>query len=85
MTRWRDRGSDYAVSNAEGGEAMKLVRDTVGIDLDPAAAIATAALLQAVQGGNVGQADRILLNLTGGGLREVREDLGFTPLKPLNG
>ena len=44
-------GTMYAVSNAEGGEAMKLVRDTVGIDLDPAAAIATAALLQAVQGG----------------------------------
>jgi cysteate synthase len=74
-------GAMYAVSNAEGGEAMKLVRDTIGIDLDPAAAIATAALLQAVQGGNIGQADHILLNLTGGGYERVREDLEIHPVE----
>ena len=34
----RDRGNMYPVSNAEGGEAMKLLHDTEGIDMDPAAA-----------------------------------------------
>jgi cysteate synthase len=68
-------GNMYAVSNAKGTEAMKLVLDTVRIDLDPAAAIATAALVQGVEGGIVARADHILLNLTGGGYERVREDL----------
>jgi len=74
-------GEMYAVSNAEGGEAMKLILDTVGIDPDPAAAIATAALIQGVRGGIVGQADHVLLNITGGGYERVREDLEIHPIE----
>jgi cysteate synthase len=74
-------GNMYAVSNTDGTRAMKLVLDTVGIDLDPAAAIATAALVQAVEGGFVARTDHILLNLSGGGYERVREDLDMYPIE----
>ena len=75
-------GTMLPVSNAEGKEAMKLLRDTEGIDLDPAAAIATAALIDAVENGTVGSAEHILLNLTGGGYKRVREDYTMHPVEP---
>ena len=61
---------------------MKLLRDTEGIDLDPAAAIATAALIGAVEEGTVGATEHILLNLTGGGYERVREDFIIHPVEP---
>jgi cysteate synthase len=61
---------------------MKLFRDTEGIDLDPAAAIATAALVGAVEKGAVDAGDHILLNLTGGGYERVREDFTIHPVDP---
>ncbi|HJK12953.1 MAG TPA: cysteate synthase, partial [Methanocorpusculum sp.] len=45
-------------------------------DLDPAAAVATAALISAVASGAVDSQDTITLNITGGGYARVREDLG---------
>jgi cysteate synthase len=75
-------GLMYSVSNGEGAEAMKRIRETVGIDLDPAAAIATAALVQAVERDTVGQNDHILLNLTGGGYERIREDFTLCPVSP---
>lgn len=76
------RGLMYNVTNAEGAGAFNLIRDTVGIDPDPAAAIATAALLQAVETGAVGVSDHILLNLTGGGYERIREDYVLYPVEP---
>ena len=68
----RPDGLMYSVTNAEGADAMKRIRETVGIDLDPAAAIASAALVQAVERNMVGRDDHILLNLTGRGIRAHR-------------
>jgi cysteate synthase len=68
------RGEMYAISNRQGAEAQKLVRETVGIDPDPAAAIATAALIEALETGKIRHNDHILLNLTGGGYERVKED-----------
>jgi len=75
-------GLMYSVTNAEGRSAMTMVRDTLGIDLDPAAAVATAALIQAVEAGTVNVSDRILLNLTGGGYERIREDFTLWPVEP---
>ena len=75
-------GTMLSVSNAAGAGAMKLLLDTEGIDLDPAAAIATAALIGAVEKGAVGSTDHILLNLTGGGYERVREDFTMHPVEP---
>ncbi len=78
-------GLMYSVSNAEGAEAFKLIRETVGIDPDPAAAIATGALVRAAENGLVGGNDHILLNITGGGYERVKEDFGLHPVEPVAG
>ncbi|MGB7789018.1 cysteate synthase [Methanoregula sp.] len=75
-------GIMYGISNACGADAEKLIRDTVGIDPDPAAAIATAALVQAVEKDIIGAGDHILLNLTGGGYERIREDFTLHPVSP---
>jgi len=75
-------GAMYRVSNAEGQAALKLVRDAEGIDLDPAAAIATAALMQARDQGIIPADAHILLNLTGGGYERIREDFELHPIEP---
>jgi cysteate synthase len=74
-------GRMYAVSNEEGRKAAQLLHDTEGIDPDPAAAVATAALLQAAETGAVGRDDLILLNITGGGYDRIREDYTLYPLE----
>jgi cysteate synthase len=76
------QGYMYRVPNSEGAAAQKLIRDTLGIDPDPAAAIATAALLQAVEKNIAGQDDHILLNLTGGGYERIREDFTLNSISP---
>ena len=75
-------GEMYGITNASGASADKLIRETVGIDPDPAAAIATASLLDAVETNKVGRSDHILLNLTGGGYERIREDFVLSPVSP---
>ncbi len=75
-------GTMYSVSNAAGSDAMKLARETLDIDLDPAAAVATAALVQAIEKHRVKPDDHILLNITGGGYERIREDFTLHPLTP---
>ncbi|MFA5237180.1 MAG: cysteate synthase [Methanoregula sp.] len=74
-------GCMYPVSNEEGRKAAQLLRDTEGIDPDPAAAVATAALVQAAEAGAIGSDDLILLNITGGGYDRIREDYTLYPLE----
>ncbi len=74
-------GRMYAVSNGEGRAAAQILRDTEGIDPDPAAAVATAALMRATETGAIGRDDIILLNITGGGYDRIREDYTLYPLK----
>lgn len=76
------RGEMYAVSNAAGRAAEKHIRDAEGIDPDPAAAVAAAALMQAVEAQTIGKDDTILLNITGGGYERIREDYTLYPLEP---
>ena len=75
-------GSMYGIANAAGAKAEKLIRDTIGIDPDPAAAIATAALVEAVEKNIIDPGDHILLNLTGGGYERIREDFSLCALSP---
>lgn len=76
------QGYMYGITNAEGAQAGKLIRDTVGIDPDPAAAIATAALVKAVEKDIIRADDHILLNLTGGGYERIREDFTLYNVNP---
>ncbi|MGC9444940.1 MAG: cysteate synthase [Candidatus Methanospirareceae archaeon] len=67
-------GLTYGITNAEAREAERLFEDNEGIDLDPAASVAVASLQKAVDDGVVKREDRILLNITGGGYKRLKED-----------
>ncbi|HOI58419.1 MAG: cysteate synthase [Methanoculleus sp.] len=75
-------GRMYAVANDEAQSARRLFADTEGIDLDPAAAVAVASLVRAVEEGLVGPDDHILLNVTGGGYERAAEELDRYPVEP---
>jgi cysteate synthase len=75
-------GRMYGITNREAREAQKLAEEVEGIDLDPAASVAVASLLQATEEGEVGREDLVLLNLTGGGYERIREDHPVHLLSP---
>jgi cysteate synthase len=67
-------GTMYGITNDEAKEAEKLFEGEEGIDLDPAASVAVASLLKAVDDGVVKREDTILLNITGGGYKRLKAD-----------
>ncbi|QLC50812.1 cysteate synthase [Methanolobus zinderi] len=78
-------GMMYAVSNDEASASQSLFEKTEGIDINPAAAVAVAALVQAVEGGNVLPEDRIVLNITGGGQKRLMQDYPVRQIEPSAG
>lgn len=76
------QGAMYAVTNEEATQAARLFEDVEGIDLDPAAAVATAALIKAVEKGVIPLQDIVLLNVTGGGKERLFKEHKITYLKP---
>jgi len=75
-------GSMYAVSNDEARAAAKLFSDLEEIDLDPAAAVCTASLVQACGTGKIDRRKTVLLNITGGGYERIREDHPLIAVTP---
>lgn len=67
-------GNIYAVSNKEASDAQELFESSEGIDINPAAAVAVATLMQAVKAANVKSDEKIVLNITGGGQKRLMED-----------
>ncbi len=72
----------YAITTTAAKEARHLFEDLEGIDIVPAAAVATAALLQAVEKGTIDKNDATLLNITGGGLGRLKQDKTCVKMKP---
>ncbi|MBN2050350.1 MAG: cysteate synthase [Spirochaetales bacterium] len=60
-------GITYALSSEKAREAGRIFKNLEGCDLDPAAAVALAGLMQARKMGRIKREDLILLNITGGG------------------
>lgn len=64
----KDAGGDVLLAtNEEASNAAKLFIDTEGVDIHPAAAVATATLIDAVKSGVVEKDSLVMLNITGGG------------------
>jgi cysteate synthase len=64
----KDTGGDVLpVTNAQAASAGKLFLDTEGIDLHPAAAVATASLINYCNENQMDKDAFIMLNITGGG------------------
>lgn len=76
------QGKMYSVKNSEARKAGQLFESIEGVDLLPAAQVAVASLIQAVEKGTVRKDDHILLNATGGGLKGIQKDFGFHYIKP---
>lgn len=76
------KGTMHAVTNPAAEAAARWCEEAEGIDLDPAAAVALAALADAVETGTVGPDETVLLNLTGGGYRRVAEEHEQYPIAP---
>jgi len=75
-------GTTGIVDNETAKTAAALFERLEGIDVAPAAAVAVAHLLAAVKDGLVGADDPIMLNVTGGGYRRIREDLDVRDVAP---
>jgi len=79
----KDAGGDVLLaSNDEAVAAATLFKDAEGIDIHPAAAIATATLVNAVQDGTVEKDALIMLNITGGGEERFKTEHELFYLEP---
>ncbi len=76
-------GIMYAITREEALEAKALFESLEGIDILPPSAVATASLLKAVEEGNVGKDETILLNLAGGGYKRLNEDYTLYQIEPV--
>lgn len=61
------KGDMFCVTNEELGFWLQKFEELEGIDIHPAAAVATASLAQAVKDNTVRKDEVIMLNITGGG------------------
>jgi cysteate synthase len=78
-----DAGGEVLIaSNEEAIDAGKLFEETEGIDLDPAAKVAVATLMNAVKENKVEKDALIMLNATGGGEERFRKDKKLYYLEP---
>ena len=75
----------YKITNDEANKASDLFEKYEGYSVDPAAAIAIASLIKAVRLNKVEKNDVIILNVTGGGKKELDKkygEKGLLYLKP---
>lgn len=69
------KGGTWRVNNYQVFHAARMFRETEGIDIGPAAAVAVDALRQAVLSKQVKSDEKILLHITGGG-KEIQYSKG---------
>ena len=80
----KDAGGEiFAVTNQEAANAALLFLETEGNDIEPAAAVAVASLIQAVKDGNTDKDATIMLNITGGGIEKFKRENEINYLDPL--
>ncbi len=79
----KDAGGDVLLaSNEEALRAMDLFAEKEGIDIHPAAAVATATLINTVNEGKVAKDALIMLNITGGGEERFKKEKALHMLEP---
>ena len=80
---FKDAGGDVLVAdNHKARKAAALFEETEGIDIHPAAAVATATLMDAVKNNTVKKDALIMLNITGGGEKRFKHEKELFYLKP---
>lgn len=76
------QGEVLLASNEEAKAAANLFQDLEGIDIHPAAAIATATLIEEAKANKIDKDAVIMLNITGGGEERFKHDKELYYLKP---
>jgi len=80
----KDTGGEiFAVTNQEAENAALLFSKTEGNDIEPAAAVAVASLIQSVKDGSTDKNATIMLNITGGGIEKFKRENKIHYLDPL--
>ncbi|PLX13690.1 MAG: cysteate synthase [Marinilabiliales bacterium] len=78
-----DAGGDVLLANnKESAEAASLFEKCEGIDIHPAAGVATATLIKTVTEGVIDRNALTMLNITGGGEKRIMTDKEVFYLKP---
>jgi cysteate synthase len=72
----------YAILNNDAKKGVKIFEELEGIDIFPPAGVAVASLIEAVDAGRVTSDDRIVLNITGGGVKRVEQDYHLHKIEP---
>ena len=75
-------GDVLVATNAQARKAARLFEELEGIDIHPAAAIAVASLIKAVNEGKVGKNATIMLNITGAGEKRFKAEHDIVQLTP---
>lgn len=75
-------GDVLTASNEQAHAATDLFQKTEGIDIHPAAAVATATLIDAVNNNMIEKDALIMLNITGGGEQKFKHEKELFYLKP---
>ena len=75
-------GEILVATNAQARKAAKLFEELEGVDIHPAAAVATATLIKAVQDGKVEKDAPIMLNITGAGEQAFKREHETYSLEP---
>lgn len=78
----KSKGVVYKATNQEAIAASIQFEEKEGIDIDPAASVCAAALIKAAKKGLVHQEETILINITGGGLKKLKQDYDCCLLEP---
>ncbi|MBO5875283.1 MAG: cysteate synthase [Alistipes sp.] len=75
-------GEVLIATNQQGRKAAQLFLETEGVDIHPAAAIATASLIRAVESGKIDREKIVMLNITGAGEQLFKQDREIFHLEP---
>jgi cysteate synthase len=75
-------GEVLLATNQEAEDAARLFEQTEGIDIHPAAAIATATLIRETRNHGIDRNALIMLNITGGGEERFKKDKDLFYLEP---
>ena len=75
-------GNVLVVTNAQARKAARIFEQTEGVDIHPAAAVATASLIKEVEAGRIDPDAVIMLNITGAGEKRFKADHEVHELKP---
>ena len=75
-------GEVLVTTNAQARKAAKLFQQLEGVDIHPAAAVATATLIKAAQDGKIDPEATVMLNITGAGEERFKSEHEVHKLEP---